>query len=276
MKTLIAALIFAAAACTAQNFSPPATEVYELNAEELRSIGVVLQVNRAYFIERINSKNASLKKTLISPQMIQFSGIGRHKKEIPSKFIPVFSVTEYSGGSTAYFRSLPHFMNATKNKVEYASEAVRFYNEPNNLLAIRFKLDDGEKPPANVTLWYIPTPEFLNALPARYRPKSDNNTVTNVQITTSERINFGIKGLAPNPAAGGQTSAKIAAHNNITLTIALFDISGRKLLDFGNFEFSQGEREILLNLGDLPPGMYVVGVNSAEGTAEFERLMVTN
>lgn len=276
MKTLIAALIFAATACTAQNFTPPPTETYELNAEELRSIGVVLQGGRAYFIEKSNSKNTSAKKTLISPQMIQFLGIGRHKKEIPSKFIPVFSVTEYPGGSAAYFRSQSHFAVAAKNKAEYTSNAAQFYAETNNLAAIRFRLDDGEMPTANVTLWYISTPEFLSALPARYRPKSDINIVTDLQKITSERINFEIKGLAPNPAVSGQTNIKIVALDNTTLLMALFDISGRKLLDFGNFEFSQGEREILLNFGDLSPGMYIVGVNSAEGTAKFERLMVTN
>lgn len=288
MKIIVAIMLTvvvssAIAADTPDQFSPKPTSVCTLTAAELRQIGVIAQLDKAYFIEPATGQNARLataKKALISPEMIQLLSVSRHKKEIPSTFLPVFAVVEYAGGSAAYYRSRNHYTTATKRKVEYFPEAVHLYSDPDYLIGVRFELNNGDAPASKVTLWYLPTPEFLNALPERYRNDVGNaikgtSDQPYIQTDPSERKNFSFTTLLPNPATSGVVTANVAVRGATTLTIALFDLNGQKIADVATREFIQGEHAIVIPLDALPSGMYIVGIRSAEGQIEFERLMIT-
>ncbi len=281
MKLMLAYILLCAATIlSAQNFSPKPTKMCELSSDQLRAIGIVAQADHAYFVEPAASRFTSAKKTVITPNVIQFLTVGRHKKEMPSKFQPVFTVIEYDGGSASYFRSKAHYEAARTNKSEYSPEAIRYFTTPDNLIGVRFRLGSANAAATIVSLWYVPTPEFLDALPKVYRNEIHNadtnaDSIAYTQTNTDNKIYFDFKSIAPNPAANGSCSAIIDVRGTASLSLSLFDIAGRKILDFGNFQFSQGEQTIPMNFGELQSGMYIVGVQSEEGQTAFQRLMVT-
>ncbi len=288
MKTLFAFMLIAVVSSAnaddaRSGFAPKPTSVCNLTSAELRQIGVIASPDKAYFTEPAtgqNAKTATAKKALISPDMIQLLSVSRHKKEIPSKFLPVFAVVEYAGGSAAYYRSRSHFQTATKRNVEYFPEAAYLYSDPDYLIGVRFSLENGEQPASTVTLWYVPTQEFIDALPERYRKGVDNAVKGTgdepyIQTDPSERKNFSFNTLLPNPATSGVVTANVAVRGATTLTITLFDLNGQKIAEIATREYIQGEHAIVIPLDNLPSGMYIVGIRSSAGQTEFERLMIT-
>lgn len=280
MKTafaLVAVLCISAAA--AQEFSPKQTEMCLLTPAEMRSFGVIIQAGQAFYTEPPASRTSRPRKVVFTRNSIHLRS-GRAAKDAPAKISPVFAVVEFPGGTAAYFRDPQHFTAAVKSKAEHYPEAIRHYSDPDNLIAVRFDLPAGSSPATSVTLWYLPTKDFLEQLPERYsnavkNSVNDPDAPNYVQHDSDNRLHFEFKGLAPNPAASGETRATITVRGTVMLTVALFDLSGQKIAELPAREFSRGEHTIAIPVNELPAGMFIVGIRSADGQTEFERLMIT-
>ncbi|MEZ4685264.1 MAG: T9SS type A sorting domain-containing protein [Bacteroidia bacterium] len=92
-----------------------------------------------------------------------------------------------------------------------------------------------------------------------------SNVIT-VESSFGSKLDFKI---FPNPASGEArlyTGSPLVASSRVQV----LDLSGKRLLDF---EVEEGTREVILNLGDLRPGLHLVRIQS-QGTVEHRKLVV--
>lgn len=166
------------------------------------------------------------------------------------------------------------------------------------LIPVRIKLfnKSGYKPEnkkntiieTEIVLWYLPTDEFINALPERYSGKlrheleiidkiekgeiqqidackefQDYEPILNICPVYHE--NLEIKSIAPSP---GRDDTQINFMNNKEqyLSIYLFDMNGREaMLVTEKKRYAEGEHNIMVDLRKIENGIYFVVIIDEDG-----------
>ncbi|MDB5035334.1 MAG: hypothetical protein JWQ98_2575 [Chlorobi bacterium] len=150
---------------------------------------------------------------------------------------------------------------------------------------------------ADVILWYYPTPEFVAALPARYRislqkeltviadvvecnlpPGEACSRMTGVPLLSNycKRISGALSGLSvsPNPAHGSMTM-RYTVENQRTIRAALYGIRGEFVRELMAATTAvPGTHMVNVELGGVTPGAYVVVVRSDREEQVSDRLIV--
>lgn len=118
----------------------------------------------------------------------------------------------------------------------------------------------------------------------RVRPFSDgyhctsstaNGTFSTNNLTSSGEPSFvNAWSVTPNPVQRGQQlNIKIESQTNFTAQIALYSLTGQRLLHVASQRFNAGANEYNLDVADLPAGVYVMVVDAPEGQLK-ERVVV--
>jgi len=88
-----------------------------------------------------------------------------------------------------------------------------------------------------------------------------NPITLSTNLTKQETLNLQV---FPNPAADA-INLKFNLYDNSSASATLSDITGRVIYTFGNDKINNGANEITFPVNDLPNGMYLIRLQTAEG-----------
>lgn len=299
----------------------------QLTQEELRKIGLVFDENRI-FIKTQDEYGNQFRMTTFSIDSNDYYDEGTNYSDAPSSsIIPVIVASHWNQGINTY-KSFLHFPNRSAtldslsiSQKELEREALEFnnisstdYGSPfpntisdypklSKLIPIYIRLGNSviegtnKKYGADIYLWYYPTPEFVAALPSRYRIplQQELDVITDVveckmpvgqvcERITGEKTFFdfcrkssgsiAMVQTYPNPASD-QLTCRYQLTNQRSITITLHELSGkfiRELMTQQNV--TAGIHEPELQLGDVAPGAYLVAVKTDTGDQAIQRIIV--
>ena len=98
-------------------------------------------------------------------------------------------------------------------------------------------------------------------------PTDDSANTTTLPVRATPNAAEGTLGVYPNPATG---SLEVHLGKKAVREVALFNVQGTKVLS----QVVNNESSIVLNVGALPPGLYLVKAFAAEAT--FEEKLIVN
>jgi hypothetical protein len=157
-------------------------------------------------------------------------------------------------------------------------------------------IDDFLIEKTEVILWYVPTEEFLNALPERYGLKVRNelqiiDKIEKGEISTKQACkelgdeesilgiclnyhkNLEIKSIYPSPGRE-DTHIKFENGKEQKLSVYLFDMSGKEVKCVADKKlFSQGEYNLWVDLSNINPGIYIAVIIDEEGNSISSKLI---
>ncbi len=161
---------------------------------------------------------------------------------------------------------------------------------------IPIKVETGFKEiPGPLYLWYLPTTEFLNALPKRYskslrkelaildKIENQNIPVEEACAGFDEESFLGICDLssgalsnikiAPNPCLF-QLNLSFTASEKRSVSMEVFDINGRSIQILGSFEINNfGEQQHTFDVSSLKTGIYQLVIVSDKGEKISKRFI---
>lgn len=165
------------------------------------------------------------------------------------------------------------------------------------MVSVRVYLDDD---PASMSavFWYLPTDDFIERLPERYREeiRSEVELVTSAignEIDLCDRIagDRSFLGLcrerggalletavSPSPATVADGIAiDFMLKESRNLRITLHDLSGRFIAELSPFtSYSAGSHEVRKDLGSTGSGAYLISIELTEGDRGVQRIIVGN
>ncbi|MCK5743002.1 MAG: T9SS type A sorting domain-containing protein [Chlorobi bacterium] len=180
----------------------------------------------------------------------------------------------------------------------------------NKLIPIKFHVGDPDALPndttltlreqnytyAEVILWYMPTEEFLEALPDRYeipireelglmKEVADGN-ITHEELCEKlsedsyfnqcepESESISEAKVYPNPV-GTRTKCAFTLEKDDIVSIAVYELTGRKITDvITNKQFTAGVNTVEVNTAGLQKGMYLLLINQSQGEQTVVRFVV--
>ncbi len=180
-----------------------------------------------------------------------------------------------------------------------------FSSEVNTLIPVRIFVGDNDQTDlskykfTDYTLWYVPTGEFLDALPKRYSvplrrelgliAKVENGEVEpeeacaeagekEVILGICQMASESIKDLVvfPNPATTKSINLKFKLTKRCRLRIGLYEMSGRFIGNLDSQTLPEGSVELGLDLTGLAvrQGVYMLTLSTESGERVVQRLIV--
>ena len=156
----------------------------------------------------------------------------------------------------------------------------------------------GQNRGGELLLWYVPTPEFINALPDRYRERlrRELDVISSVEAEglPSFEVCNRIAGetilgfcrsssgavvasvVAPNPArAGEEINLRFRLAESRSVGVTLHDLSGRFIRELlAERPEREGEHQARLSLEGIDAGTYLVAVRTDRGETAVQRVVV--
>ena len=141
-----------------------------------------------------------------------------------------------------------------------------------------------------IILWYVPTDEFINALPERYSSRLRNEleiiekiekgeikkeeackelqeSVSILGLCPVHHENLEIKSIYPSPGRD-DTHIKFTNGKEQKLSVYLFDMTGKEVKCIADKKlFLQGEHNLWIDLSNLISGIYIAVIIDDEGNA---------
>ncbi|HYM20748.1 MAG TPA: T9SS type A sorting domain-containing protein [Candidatus Kapabacteria bacterium] len=116
-----------------------------------------------------------------------------------------------------------------------------------------------------VIFWFAETPE-LDEIVGKTASANTPAAISSINISNVT--------VFPNPAKTDATvHFTLSGEHSITLT--LYDILGKRIADLGSFaDLASGDHEEKLFVGNVPPGIYLLAVTTAEGEQRIERIVI--
>lgn len=150
---------------------------------------------------------------------------------------------------------------------------------------------------SDIILWYYPTPEFLDALPAqianRLRIELGFTTLVEEGVLHAEELQqrycgehnyldvcrakdgaLSIASVVPNPASE-RVTVKVHVTERRNFTVSLHDMFGNRVAHVSNVQLSDSD-EIAIDVADKPAGTYLIAITSDKGEQVVERLIVSH
>ncbi|MCC7439552.1 MAG: T9SS type A sorting domain-containing protein [Armatimonadetes bacterium] len=299
----------------------------QLTQEELNKIGLVFDGTKI-LIRTESGYGNQFKMTTISIDSKGYYYVGTEHRDSPSSSItPMIVASHWNQGINTY-KSFLHFPDKSSmldslsiSQKELEREAVKFNNAPSperdfslpktindypklsKLIPIYIRIGSSDiegtnkKYGADIYLWYYPTPEFVAALPNRYRIplQQELDVITDVveckmpvgqvcERITGEKTFFdfcrkssgsiAMVQAYPNPASN-QVTCRYQLTNQRSVTITLHELSGKFLRELmAQQSVTAGIHEPELQLRDIPPGAYLIAVKTNTGDQAVQRIIV--
>jgi hypothetical protein len=101
----------------------------------------------------------------------------------------------------------------------------------------------------------------------------DNLNINGAPVGNKEISSFEATSIFPNPT-NGNTNLNITSDKRENINIAIYDISGKEVLNIGNKNLNIGLNQVVLRTESLDGGIYQVVVNSNNSTTTVKRLIV--
>ena len=220
----------------------------------------LISINRTYY--NIQKEKSTDERKLLSGLLNEYhNNISMMtQKIITSKLIPVKINLNKS-----------KYRNENLNKLKYSSDVL--------------------------TLWYYPTQEFLDALPAQYSSqiKTELGMIDNVKngvVTIDQacgklyneasffdfcRVSSGavtnVK-ASPNPATDN-TNLSYDLKVDCKISISLHDLNGKHIKTFLNYDYQPaGQQNINIPLSDIEKGFYLLAITTEKGEQVIQRLII--
>ena len=163
------------------------------------------------------------------------------------------------------------------------------------MVPVRVFLDD-DPSSMSAVFWYLPTDEFIERLPQRYRSELTNeielitDALTNqtelCDRVAGDRSFLGLcregggallgTDVSPNPARGqGEVTIDLTLREKRTLRITLHDLSGAFISELRPFEpYTAGRHSVPASLQGVSAGTYLIAIESDQGDRGVQRLVV--
>lgn len=299
----------------------------QLTQEELNKIGLVFDGDKV-FIKTEDVSGNQFMVTTIAIDSNDYYDVGTEYSDSPlSTITPMIVASHWNQGSNTYksFLHFPHrsftFDSLSISQKELEREAMKFNSSPSSdrdfsfpntindypklskLIPIYIRLGSSiiegtnKKYGADIYLWYYPTPEFVAALPNRYRIplQQELDVITDVveckmpvgqvcERITGEKTFFdfcrkssgsiAMVQAYPNPASN-QVTCRYQLTNQRSVTITLHELSGKFLRELmAQQNVTAGIHEPELQLRDIPPGAYLIAVKTNTGDQAVQRIIV--
>ncbi|GAH55984.1 unnamed protein product, partial [marine sediment metagenome] len=97
----------------------------------------------------------------------------------------------------------------------------------------------------------------LEAVPADDTPE----TLGTTQATAGQPASFAILSVYPNPASE-QVTVSLSLPNTEIVELAIYDITGRLIMQQSLGELPAGEKSVILNTKELASGVYTLSASS--------------
>lgn len=243
--------------------------------------------------------------------IMQYQGWDHNKY---SSFSPV-SIQSFCKSKVGYSVSYIAYLNPTNMPDEYRSgldslskqfinrvdrKSINSMGALSKLIPVKIKLynKSGYKPDnkkytiveTDIILWYIPTDEFINALPERYSKrlkkelviidKIENGIIDKkeacMELNESESIlglcpifhnNIEIKAIYPSPGME-DTHIKFDNGKEQKLSVFLYDMTGKEVRCVENNKlFPPGEHNLWIDLSNLKQGIYIAVIIDEGGNS---------
>lgn len=299
----------------------------QLNQKELKEIGILFDGHKL-FIKTEDKYENHLVISTTSIDSNDYYNEGTEIQGTPSSNITPIIVVSHWNLDSNKFKSFLQFPDKSPileslsiSKKELESEAMKFnnlsdpsiehklpkltngYPKLSKLIPIYIRLGSeivestNKKYGADVYLWYYPTPEFVSALPDRYRIplQQELDAITDVvecqmpvgqvcERLTGEKTFFDFCRKSsgaiatvqayPNPASQ-QITCRYQLTNQRLVTITLHELSGKFLRELkAEQSVTAGIHEVPLQLGDITPGAYLIAVKTDTGDQAVQRIIV--
>lgn len=150
---------------------------------------------------------------------------------------------------------------------------------------------------SDIILWYYPTPEFLEALPAhlanRLRIELGFTTLVEEGVLHAEELKqrycgeynyldicrakdgaLSIASVTPNPASE-RAMVKVRVTEKRNFTVSLHDMFGNRVAHISNLQLADSD-EIAIDVANKPAGTYLIAITSDKGEQVVERLIVNH
>ena len=264
--------------------------------EQLKKLGINVKADKIEYFEK---KQSSDEQSFIVHKIIitKNSVGGRNYKADANSAIPVFyprlAVNSFTSGTAVYYSRLDDFSNVNNNadKSNLKDTVTNSYARANNLIAVHIVFEPKSAKKKNlgkndIYLWYEPTPEFIAALSkedSEQIAKETDSTNTSKDSTESSFTgnNRQISGavissmLYPNPVSGTIVNLKFQLSDNRKISVSIYDINGKKLVDFNqNESMFSGEHSAQLQIDNLEQGMYLLAIVTDKGEKAVQRLII--
>jgi hypothetical protein len=234
----------------------------ELNDDELQNIHIESVLG--YFSVR-NEDNS---KYFWVDESKKEYGIDVNYKTFKHNFFPIF-ITDSKG---RHRRVDNNFDIHDKNIVD----SIRNENI-NVLIPIKVHLKGIRIKENEITLWYLPTDEFIDALPDRIKHelKTERNAIINDSFTQTSSctyfevckstLNVEDFKVFPNPAKQTVT-IEFSVYESIVGNISLYNIGGSQVKMFASNQiFASGNNSFKFELSDVTLGIYLVSLQTDKG-----------
>lgn len=249
-------------------------QIIKVNQQQLESLGFKVTDNKIEVIANdVISKNDSQNKTVIKRKLsIKRNGINllspNKAEKAGKKVFPVrMAVLTREGNTASYYSRISDAEKyLCKNGKEtsgsrYLSDnnwKALYYKFPDNAeLYIWFDADDLEKMYKDIEKM----PKEIEKTP---EPMKDAEFLSDVQIS-------------PNPTRNGKAEIKFYVNTATDISISLYDIAGRKVLDIlPSSSLISGMQKYYINGEELSDGMYLIVIQNDKGETITKKLIKTS
>lgn len=245
----------------------------ELSNDELRNVGIQIFKDSVSIVESTNSffYNRGKYKFEGGTQSIN----GSIQPDIPNMF-PVL-ITDIKGLEQ---HSFGKWIKSGKEMTSASGAAF------NTLIPVYFplsKLVSNRK--YDLIFWYYPSEDFVEALPERIKtdlalelksiqmPASEPTQSCNYFEVCKSTLHLEDFKLYPNPTTRDVT-LEFVTDENLEGTISMANVGGTLMKELvPKIQFLNGRNQFHINLGGVPPGIYIISVNTNRGF-QTQRLVV--
>lgn len=263
--------------------------------KNLLSISPVI-INQRTFTDPFSDKiffsiiNSPLLDSVAGLQQLQYEMFGIYGIDPNSFFKGSIQLRAKNNGSSYPQHSLPASLNSQELGLRKLIPVYIHIADPS------ISTNTGRNG-TDIYLWYYPTPEFVSALPDRYRIplQQELDAITDVvecqmpvgqvcERLTGEKTFFDFcrkssGAIATVQAYPNPASQQITCHYQLTnqrlVTITLHDLSGKFLRELmAEQSVTAGTHETQLQLGDITPGAYLIAVKTDTGDQAVQRIIV--
>ncbi len=232
----------------------------ELSKEQLEDLGIFVKGNSVEMIAmdiQKNSKSAN-DKMVIRQINIKGDRINIRTPVWKGKVSPILfplrmAVLQSKNMSASYFSKITEVDANTIANPNIIAE--------NTWKAIIIHLDNDR----DLYLWFDPKD---------IKSKQDITDNSSEQRQDAEFMRDIV--LFPNPTTNGKSELKFYLVDDATLTISIFDISGRNVGSvLANSPMKFGTQSCIINCEDLPDGMYLIHIKNEKGEVISKKLIKT-